>query len=61
MLPLQSALEKPDERALHFGIARTDVPARLQSMVDALVFESNRTDEDSTGACMEYLLKNDGE
>lgn len=41
------------------GIRSTDVPAHLQMMVDSLVWESSRTEEGATGACLEYLLKND--
>lgn len=42
---LQNTLLHPDERQLARGIKATDVPARLQSMVDALVWESTRTEE----------------
>ncbi|KAF9227938.1 hypothetical protein BS17DRAFT_774517 [Gyrodon lividus] len=56
---IKATLEHPDERQLMKGIKSTDVPAHLQSMVDSLVWESSRTEEGATGACMEYLLKND--
>lgn len=56
---VQAELEAPDERALFFGIARSDLPRRLQRLVDALVFESNRSNDGHTGPCMEYLLKYD--
>ncbi|KAK7014873.1 Retinoic acid induced 16-like protein-domain-containing protein [Favolaschia claudopus] len=56
---IKSTLLHPDERQLTRGIKSTDVPAHLQSMVDALVLESTRTEEGGTGACLEYLLKND--
>ncbi|KAF9451039.1 hypothetical protein P691DRAFT_664000 [Macrolepiota fuliginosa MF-IS2] len=56
---IYSTLTQPDERQLLQGIKSTDVPAQLQSMVDALVWESTRTEEGGTGACLEYLLKND--
>ncbi|CAK5277423.1 unnamed protein product [Mycena citricolor] len=56
---VKSTLTHPDERQLTKGIKSTDVPAQLQSMVDALVSESNRIEEGGTGACLEYLLKND--
>ncbi|QRV87695.1 copper resistance-associated P-type ATPase [Ceratobasidium sp. AG-Ba] len=49
----------PDERQLTKGVISTDVTANLQKMVDELVWESTRGDEDSTGACLESLLKND--
>lgn len=42
---VQSTLMQPDERQLLLGIKSTDVPAQLQSMVDALVWESTRTEE----------------
>ncbi|KAI0780998.1 Retinoic acid induced 16-like protein-domain-containing protein [Trametes elegans] len=56
---IKNTLLHPDERQLTRGIKSTDVPAHLQSMVDALVWESTRTEEGATGACLEYLLKND--
>ncbi|KIP09146.1 hypothetical protein PHLGIDRAFT_103418 [Phlebiopsis gigantea 11061_1 CR5-6] len=56
---VKNTLLYPDERQLARGIKATDVPARLQAMVDALVWESTRTEEGGTGACLEYLLKND--
>ncbi|KAG9318471.1 Retinoic acid induced 16-like protein-domain-containing protein [Chiua virens] len=56
---IKTTLEHPDERQLMRGIESTDVPARLRSMVDSLVWESSRTEEGGTGACLEYLLKND--
>ncbi|CAL1704775.1 unnamed protein product [Somion occarium] len=56
---VKNTLLHPDERQLTRGIKATDVPAHLQSMVDALVWESTRTEEGGTGACLEYLLKND--
>ncbi|EKM55436.1 uncharacterized protein PHACADRAFT_143766 [Phanerochaete carnosa HHB-10118-sp] len=56
---IKNTLEHPDERQLARGIKATDVPAHLQSVVDALVWESTRTEEGGTGVCLEYLLKND--
>ncbi|KAJ7452439.1 Retinoic acid induced 16-like protein-domain-containing protein [Mycena galericulata] len=56
---VKNTLLHPDERQLTKGIKSTDVPAHLQSMVDSLVLESTRTEEGGTGACLEYLLKND--
>ncbi|KAI5835008.1 hypothetical protein K523DRAFT_292313 [Schizophyllum commune Tattone D] len=56
---VRHTLEHPDERQLLRGIRSTEVPTHLQSMVDALVWETTRTEEGGTGACMEYLLKND--
>ncbi|KAJ7219259.1 Retinoic acid induced 16-like protein-domain-containing protein [Mycena pura] len=56
---VKTTLMHPDERQLTRGIKSTDVPAHLQSMVDSLVLESTRIEEGGTGACLEYLLKND--
>ena len=41
----QNTLMHPDERQLAKGIAFTDVPNQLKSMVDSLVWESTRTEE----------------
>ncbi|KAK0459712.1 Retinoic acid induced 16-like protein-domain-containing protein [Desarmillaria tabescens] len=56
---IKNTLLYPDERQLSRGIKSTDVPAHLQSLVDTLVLESTRTEEGTTGVCLEYLLKND--
>ncbi|WVR06313.1 hypothetical protein IAU60_003343 [Kwoniella sp. DSM 27419] len=56
---IKSCLEQPDERQIVRGIASTAVPGQLRQLVDALVYESNRTDEDTTGSCLEYFLKHD--
>lgn len=52
-------LSHPDERQLARGVLATAVPRNLKLIVDALVYESNRTDEDTTGACLEYFLRHD--
>ncbi|KAF9264694.1 hypothetical protein L218DRAFT_899648 [Marasmius fiardii PR-910] len=56
---VKNTLLYPDERQLSKGIQSTDVPVHLQAMVDSLVAESARVEEGATGACLEYLLKND--
>ncbi|PFH54367.1 hypothetical protein AMATHDRAFT_634 [Amanita thiersii Skay4041] len=56
---VKNTLQHPDERQLNKGIKSTNVPMLLQSMVDALVWESTRTEAGGTGVCLEYLLKND--
>ncbi|KAG5652746.1 hypothetical protein H0H81_003887 [Sphagnurus paluster] len=56
---IKNILQHPDERQLSRGIKSTNVPDHLRSLVDALVWESTRTEEGGTGACLEYLLKND--
>ncbi|TDL27460.1 hypothetical protein BD410DRAFT_740534 [Rickenella mellea] len=58
-LIIKGTLMNPDERQLARGIQSTEIPARLKSMIDSLVWESTRAEEGVTGACMEYLLKND--
>lgn len=40
----QSTLMHPDERQLAYGIDSTDVPTSLKAMVDALVWETTRTE-----------------
>lgn len=39
----------PDERQLTKGISSTDVPAKLQAMVDSLVGESTRMEDEYVG------------
>ncbi|KAI0318939.1 Retinoic acid induced 16-like protein-domain-containing protein [Amylostereum chailletii] len=56
---VKNTLLHPDERQLTKGIKSTDVPDHLRVMVDLLVSESTRAEEGATGACLEYLLKND--
>ncbi|KJA27180.1 hypothetical protein HYPSUDRAFT_158290 [Hypholoma sublateritium FD-334 SS-4] len=56
---VKNTLQMPDERQLTKGIGSTEVPALLRSMVDSLVWESTRIEDGGTGACLEYLLKND--
>ncbi|UZJ51172.1 hypothetical protein CBS101457_000492 [Exobasidium rhododendri] len=58
---IQASLLSPNQAALHHGIARTDLVARLQNLSDALVSEANRSNEDNeiTGPCMEALLEGD--
>ena len=51
----QNTLLYPDERQLTKGIKYTEVPARLQSMVDSLVWESSRTEEGYGLDQMRYL------
>lgn len=43
--PYQNTLLHPDERQLAKGIKSTHVPEHLKSLVDALVWESTRTEE----------------
>ncbi|KIO27021.1 hypothetical protein M407DRAFT_233707 [Tulasnella calospora MUT 4182] len=55
---IQETLSAPDERQISRGIQSTEVPSHLRSMTDSLVRESTQY-EDSTGPCLEYLLRND--
>ncbi|KAL9931559.1 hypothetical protein V8E36_009556 [Tilletia maclaganii] len=61
---VKSTLTSPDQRALHYGIVRSDVPLLLERMVDALILESTSfatlgPQESTTDIppCMEYLLR----
>ncbi|KAI9631978.1 Retinoic acid induced 16-like protein-domain-containing protein [Dioszegia hungarica] len=56
---IQDTLDHPDERQLVRGIATTEVPKQLQHIVDAMVCENGRIEEDETGPCFEYLIRND--
>ncbi|KAH9484289.1 Protein FAM160B1 [Psilocybe cubensis] len=58
-IAIKDTLLMPDERQLSKGIMATDVPDLLKSMVQSLISESTTTEIGGTGACMEYLLKND--
>lgn len=40
------------------NVSQTDIPQRLRQMVDLLVDEKGRLDDNSTGMCMEHFLKN---
>ncbi|KAF8931244.1 Retinoic acid induced 16-like protein-domain-containing protein [Dissophora ornata] len=53
---IQSGFSTPEKRSLN--VQQTDIPARLKNMVDLLVDEESRLDDtETTGVCMEYLLK----
>ncbi|KAF9505986.1 hypothetical protein BS47DRAFT_1305859 [Hydnum rufescens UP504] len=56
---VKNTLLYPDERQLARGISSTNVVEHLQSMVSHLVREASSLEEDTTGVCLEYLLKND--
>ena len=46
------------ERVLGLRVEDTEIPNRLRQMVDLLVDEQSWRDVNTTGVCMEYLLKN---
>ncbi|KAG0356399.1 Retinoic acid induced 16-like protein-domain-containing protein [Gamsiella multidivaricata] len=55
---IQNGFSTPEKRSLY--VQQTEIPARLKNMVDLLVDEESRLDDDAagtTGVCMEYLLK----
>lgn len=61
---LQAHLKQPDQAAIHHGIARTDIPQRLESMAGALIAEATGSGHeaiDGMGMCMEYMQKKEGE
>ncbi|CEI86619.1 hypothetical protein RMCBS344292_01053 [Rhizopus microsporus] len=48
-----------EDRKTNLHVKQTEIPERLREMVDMLVDEEARQeDENTTGVCMEYLLKN---
>ncbi|KAG9066258.1 hypothetical protein KI688_001479 [Linnemannia hyalina] len=54
---MQKGFSTPEKRSLY--VQQTEIPMRLKSMVDLLVDEESRLDEDSAmGVCMEYLVNN---
>ncbi|KAE8222112.1 hypothetical protein CF319_g4639 [Tilletia indica] len=67
---VKTTLTTPDQRALHYGITRSDVPDLLDRMADALIAESSSLHLASAAStttmpqettdippCMEYLLR----
>ncbi|KAG0211465.1 hypothetical protein BGX33_004307 [Mortierella sp. NVP41] len=57
-LAIQTAISTAEKR--NVTIQQTDIPVRLKNMVDLLVDEESRLEDDAmgtTGVCMEYLLK----
>ncbi|RKP09162.1 Retinoic acid induced 16-like protein-domain-containing protein [Thamnocephalis sphaerospora] len=47
-----------EDKKAQVNVQQTPIPQHLRSMVDILVDEEIRLEEDQTGLCMEYLLKN---
>ncbi|CAO3585862.1 unnamed protein product [Absidia cylindrospora] len=47
-----------EDRKSKLHVEQTDIPDRLRQMVDMLVDEEARQEENTTGVCMEYFLKN---
>lgn len=60
---LSTQIVSPDQAALHHGIARTDIPGRLDDLAAAVIAESTSTSDEvisGMGPCMEYLQKKEG-
>ncbi|KAI8640823.1 Retinoic acid induced 16-like protein-domain-containing protein [Parasitella parasitica] len=46
-----------EDRKINLHIKQTEIPERLRQMVDMLVDEEARQEDNTTGVCMEYFLK----
>ncbi|KAI8647836.1 Retinoic acid induced 16-like protein-domain-containing protein [Parasitella parasitica] len=46
-----------DGRKTNVHVQQTEIPSKLRQMVDLLVDEEARQDDNTTGLCMEYFLK----
>lgn len=47
-----------EDRKANMHVQQTEIPERLRQMVDMLVDEEARQEDNTTGVCMEYFLKN---
>lgn len=47
-----------EDRKANLHVKQTEIPEKLRQMVDMLVDEEARQEDNTTGVCMEYLLKN---
>lgn len=47
-----------DDRKTNMHVQQTEIPPKLRQMVDLLVDEEARQEDNTTGVCMEYFLKN---
>ncbi|KAI8877620.1 hypothetical protein K501DRAFT_337310 [Backusella circina FSU 941] len=47
-----------EDRKANLHVKQTEIPERLHQMVDMLVDEEARLEDNTTGGCMEYFLKN---
>ncbi|KAG2195965.1 hypothetical protein INT47_007101 [Mucor saturninus] len=47
-----------EDRKTNLHVKQTEIPERLRQMVDMLVDEEARQEDNTTGVCMEYFLKN---
>ncbi|KAI7907738.1 uncharacterized protein BX663DRAFT_491880 [Cokeromyces recurvatus] len=46
-----------EDRKANLHVKQTDIPENLRQMVDMLVDEEARQENNTTGVCMEYFLK----
>ncbi|KAL7324791.1 hypothetical protein PS15p_209931 [Mucor circinelloides] len=46
-----------DDRKANIHVQQTEIPSKLRQMVDLLVDEEARQEDNTTGLCMEYFLK----
>ncbi|KAI8067626.1 Retinoic acid induced 16-like protein-domain-containing protein [Gilbertella persicaria] len=47
-----------EDRKANMHVQQTEIPSKLRQMVDLLVDEEARQEDNTTGLCMEYFLKN---
>ncbi|KAF7727094.1 hypothetical protein EC973_008057 [Apophysomyces ossiformis] len=47
-----------EDRKVNVHVRQTEIPEKLRQMVDMLVDEEARQEDNTTGVCMEYFLKN---
>lgn len=47
-----------EDRKTNMHVQQTEIPSKLRQMVDMLVDEEARQEDNTTGVCMEYFLKN---
>ncbi|PHZ13468.1 uncharacterized protein RHIMIDRAFT_312679 [Rhizopus microsporus ATCC 52813] len=47
-----------DDRKANIHVQQTEIPSKLRQMVDLLVDEEARQEDNTAGVCMEYFLKN---
>ncbi|KAG0167668.1 hypothetical protein DFQ28_005846 [Apophysomyces sp. BC1034] len=47
-----------EDRKANVHVRQTEIPEKLRQMVDMLVDEEARQEDNTTGVCMEYFLKN---
>ena len=56
----QSFLASPDRRAMQGGVHDTGIPACMDQLVHVLLTEDRLSTDATLGACMEFVLEQDG-